>query len=226
MAVTDARGSVVETYNYTPYGEIIDGEYREDIPFLYNGQYGVSTDSNGLCYMRARYYNVEIKRFINQDVLLGVLGRVSSLNRYAYVEGNPISYLDPFGLAIEVLQKFVSVVSVVISGLKLLRFIAPEAMKAVEIALSITSITLDIIQIVRYGGEKSRIKALVYDISSAVYDSFLPFLNTNLSLIEKTLGETAVTKSVHKVFNIAMDYMDAGVSYLVNVLLSILGYNQ
>ncbi|MCR5701710.1 MAG: RHS repeat-associated core domain-containing protein [Lachnospiraceae bacterium] len=98
MAVTDAKGSVVETYNYTPYGELIDGEYRQDIPFLYNGQYGVTTDSNGLYYMRARYYNVDIKRFINQDVLLGVLERVSSLNRYAYVEGNPVSYLDPFGL--------------------------------------------------------------------------------------------------------------------------------
>ncbi len=98
MAVTDVKGSVVETYNYTPYGELIEGEYREDIPFLYNGQYGVTTDSNGLYYMRARYYNIEIKRFINQDVLLGVLERVSSLNRYAYVEGNPISYLDPFGL--------------------------------------------------------------------------------------------------------------------------------
>ena len=98
MAVTDAKGDIVETYNYTPYGELIDGEYREDIPFLYNGQYGVTTDSNGLYYMRARYYNADIKRFINQDVLLGVLERVSSLNRYAYVEGNPISYLDPFGL--------------------------------------------------------------------------------------------------------------------------------
>ena len=98
MAVTDADGSVIETYHYTPYGELIDGEYREDIPFLYNGQYGVTTDGNGLYYMRARYYNVEIKRFINQDVLLGVLERISSLNRYAYVEGNPVSYLDPFGL--------------------------------------------------------------------------------------------------------------------------------
>ncbi|MBE5923665.1 MAG: RHS repeat-associated core domain-containing protein [Lachnospiraceae bacterium] len=98
MAVTDARGNIVETYNYTPYGELIDGEYRQDVPFLYNGQYGVTTDSNGLYYMRARYYNVDIKRFINQDVLLGVLERVSSLNRYAYVEGNPVSYLDPFGL--------------------------------------------------------------------------------------------------------------------------------
>ena len=98
MAVTDGKGVLVETYNYTPYGELIEGDYTQQIPFLYNGQYGVITDGNGLYYMRARYYNVEIKRFINQDVLLGVLERISSLNRYAYVEGNPVSYLDPFGL--------------------------------------------------------------------------------------------------------------------------------
>ena len=123
MAVTDAKGNVVETYNYTPYGELIDGEYREDIPFLYNGQYGVTTDSNGLYYMRARYYNVEIKRFINQDVLLGVLERVSSLNRYAYVEGNPVSFLDPFGLEkiayYTEMHEELSVISTVIVALQL-----------------------------------------------------------------------------------------------------------
>ena len=123
MAVTDAKGSIVERYNYTPYGELIDGEYREDIPFLYNGQYGVTTDSNGLYYMRARYYNVEIKRFINQDVLLGVLERISSLNRYAYVEGNPISYLDPFGLEkiayYTEMHEELSVISTVIVALQL-----------------------------------------------------------------------------------------------------------
>ena len=48
--------------------------------------------------MRARYYNIDIKRFINQDILTGSIDSSKSLNRYAYVEGNPISYLDPFGL--------------------------------------------------------------------------------------------------------------------------------
>mgnify|MGYP003296650309 CR=1 FL=1 len=98
MAVTDAEGMKVASYNYSPYGELLEGEYDENIQFLYNGQYGVTTDGNGLYYMRARYYNVDIKRFVNQDVLTGTLERISSLNRYSYVEGNPISYLDPFGL--------------------------------------------------------------------------------------------------------------------------------
>ncbi len=98
MAVTDQNGALIAKYNYSPYGELIEGEYDENIQFLYNGQYGVVTDGNGLYYMRARYYNVDIKRFINQDVLTGTLERISSLNRFSYVEGNPVSYLDPFGL--------------------------------------------------------------------------------------------------------------------------------
>ena len=61
--------------------------------------YGVSTDSNGLYYMRARYYNVDIKRFISQDILTGSIASSPSLNRYSYVQGNPISLTDPFGLS-------------------------------------------------------------------------------------------------------------------------------
>ena len=69
------------------------------IIFLYNGQLGVVTDANGLYYMRARYYSPEIKRFINQDVLTGSITDSPTLNRYAYVNGNPISFNDPFGLS-------------------------------------------------------------------------------------------------------------------------------
>ena len=66
--------------------------------FLYNDKYVVAIDNNRLYYMCAHYYNISIKRFINQDVVIGHLDATSSLNRYAYCEGNPVSYLDPFGL--------------------------------------------------------------------------------------------------------------------------------
>ena len=68
------------------------------IEYLYNGQYGVSTGQNGLYYMRARYYNQDIKRFINRDVVSGEITNSGSLNRYCYVQGNPVSLTDPFGL--------------------------------------------------------------------------------------------------------------------------------
>ncbi|MGE5416360.1 MAG: RHS repeat-associated core domain-containing protein, partial [Acidobacteriota bacterium] len=81
-----------------PYGELVYRLGTTSTPFLYNGRDGVMSDSNGLYYMRARYYNPEILRFINQDVLLGNVSSSQTLNRYAYVNGEPVSFVDPFGL--------------------------------------------------------------------------------------------------------------------------------
>ncbi|MDQ2085630.1 PKD domain-containing protein [Herbivorax sp. ANBcel31] len=100
-AITDSDGVVTDTYEYAPYGELIRREGDTDTPFLFNGRDGVMTDDNGLYYMRARYYNPEIKRFINQDVLQGNIMDGRSLNRYAYANGSPISLVDPFGLCPE-----------------------------------------------------------------------------------------------------------------------------
>ena len=104
-AVTDQNGNIKYRYDYSAYGDLIEGEYGQ-IAFLFNGQYGVMSDDNGLYYMRARYYNIDIKRFINQDVITGSIDSSPSLNRYAYVEGNPVSYLDPFGLEAVDTSKF------------------------------------------------------------------------------------------------------------------------
>ena len=57
-------------------------------------EYGVQTDPNGLLYMRARYYNPYISRFINADPS----GFNGGLNFYAFCNDNPISQEDPFGL--------------------------------------------------------------------------------------------------------------------------------
>ena len=48
--------------------------------------------------MRARYYDTDINRFINQDILTGSPLESQSLNRYAYCQGNPVTQSDPFGL--------------------------------------------------------------------------------------------------------------------------------
>ncbi|MCM1499074.1 MAG: PKD domain-containing protein [Clostridium sp.] len=95
--ITAKDGHAVERFSYGTYGELLKGPITK-IRFLYNGSYGVATDSNGLYYMRARYYNPDIKRFINQDIKVGDIGSSQSLNRYAYCEGNPVSMVDPFGL--------------------------------------------------------------------------------------------------------------------------------
>ena len=60
--------------------------------------FGVMTDESGLYYMRARYYSPLLKRFVNRDVLVGGVGEGQSLNRFAFVTGRPVSWVDPFGL--------------------------------------------------------------------------------------------------------------------------------
>ena len=96
--VTDITGAVKARFQYGTYGELLSAN-NLCLKFLYNGKYGVATDENGLYYMRARYYNVSIKRFINRDVVTGSISNSQSLNRYSYVQGNPINLLDPFGLS-------------------------------------------------------------------------------------------------------------------------------
>ena len=94
IALTDGTGNVTDQMGYTAYGMLVNHVGTNDTPFLYNGRYGVQTDANGLLCMRARYYNPFLCRFINPDPS----GFSGGLNWYAYANGNPISFIDPFGL--------------------------------------------------------------------------------------------------------------------------------
>ena len=46
-----------------------------------------------------------LMRFINQDIVTGDISNSNSLNRYTYVEGNPATLIDPFGLCAEKYDK-------------------------------------------------------------------------------------------------------------------------
>jgi len=64
-------------------------------PFKYAGQVGIIDEGNNLYYMRARYYDANLGRFISEDPA----GFIDGTNLYAYVGGNPIMLVDPSGLA-------------------------------------------------------------------------------------------------------------------------------
>ena len=95
--VTGASGS---TFAYDTYGKLLSRTGTSAILFGFNGRDGVITDTNGLIYMRARYYSPEMKRFINADVVPGEISNAITLNRFAYANGNPVSLIDPFGLSV------------------------------------------------------------------------------------------------------------------------------
>jgi RHS repeat-associated protein len=96
VVLTDSSSQVTKRFQYSPYGLRLSGD-ASITPFLFNGMYGVMSDSNGLYYMRARYYSPKIRRFVNQDILLGNVASGQTLNQYAYVNGNPVSFIDPEG---------------------------------------------------------------------------------------------------------------------------------
>lgn len=86
------------TYDYSNKLIIADGHtytYNADVLRIRN------LCENGIIYMRARYYSPEMKKFINADIVAGSITNAVTLNRFAYANGNPVSFVDPFGLSPE-----------------------------------------------------------------------------------------------------------------------------
>ncbi|WP_438799336.1 RHS repeat-associated core domain-containing protein [Brevibacillus laterosporus] len=97
--LSDWGGRVTDRYSYGVYGELEQHDGTTSQPFCYNGRDGVMTDPNGLYYMRARYYHPGLKRFLNRDILRGDVTEGQTFNRFAYVNGDPVGFIDPLGLA-------------------------------------------------------------------------------------------------------------------------------
>ena len=76
-SLSGAGGSLVDTYDYTPFGTLLASTGSVGNPFQYAGGWGVTTGADGLD-MRARYYDPATGRFITADPL-GVPRRHQSL---------------------------------------------------------------------------------------------------------------------------------------------------
>ncbi len=96
-ALTDESGNIVAQYQYDAWGNIISmsGTMAESNTIRYAG-YKYDNET-GLYYLRARYFDSEIGRFLTRDTFHGFEDDQQSLNRYAYTKNNPIMYTDPTG---------------------------------------------------------------------------------------------------------------------------------
>lgn len=105
--VTDAQGQPEEFHVFEPYGEEYTLTSSLD-PFRFTGHerdLGKPNPTNrtqaaadDVDYMHARHYAPLFGRFLSVDPVRGQGGAPQTWNRYAYALGNPILYLDPFGL--------------------------------------------------------------------------------------------------------------------------------
>jgi len=93
--LTDTQGEITLAKSYAPYGEVANSAGSAVSPFAFTGE---QVDASGLTYLRARYYSSGDGRFLTRDTWMGEYNRPLSLNRWGYVEGNPVNYIDPSGL--------------------------------------------------------------------------------------------------------------------------------
>ncbi|MBK8395579.1 MAG: RHS repeat-associated core domain-containing protein [Leptospiraceae bacterium] len=102
--ITDGNGNVVtgkdsegkSHISYKPYGEILrtDSGGPDISKFKFTGQ--EEDKESGLMYYKARYYDPMIGRFLQADSVI-MPESTFGMNRYMYVDGNPMKYRDPDG---------------------------------------------------------------------------------------------------------------------------------
>jgi RHS repeat-associated protein len=95
--VTNQGGSQVRVIRYDPWGysQASWGSGTALVKYTYTGkEFDAGT---GLMYYGARYYDPALGRFISADTVVPEPGNPQALNRYAYVNNNPLKYTDPSG---------------------------------------------------------------------------------------------------------------------------------
>lgn len=119
--VKNAQGDVVGIYNslgylkvsytYYPWGKLLSvvsdfGQYERDISLLNPFRYRVCYYDNetGLYYLKSRYYDPEVGRFINCDDVnyIGLTESELCYNPFAYCENEPIICEDSNGNAFSI----------------------------------------------------------------------------------------------------------------------------
>ena len=97
LFMTNDAGQVTNQYAYTPYGAVLASETPVANPFMFAGQIGHYTEAdNGLCLMRARWYDPVLGRFLSRDPNNASNSPLET-NPYSYARGNPFMFLDPTG---------------------------------------------------------------------------------------------------------------------------------
>ena len=88
--ITDEERKLRNHYQYNAFGAGLDASEALPNRIRYTGQQ--YDEQTGQYYLQARYYNLVLGRFMQEDVYPG-----DGLNLYAYCANNPVIYYDPSG---------------------------------------------------------------------------------------------------------------------------------
>jgi RHS repeat-associated protein len=92
--LTNGPGAVVATYRADEWGVPMVSSGSSAQPFGFTAE---PVDATGLIYLRARYYEPTLGLFSSRDRWPGTPLQPQTLNRFAYVGGNPTTLTDPSG---------------------------------------------------------------------------------------------------------------------------------
>ncbi|MFF2890595.1 RHS repeat-associated core domain-containing protein [Paenibacillus sp. NPDC057967] len=96
VELRDSSGNLrLNQYDYDIFGNMTVQKELIPQPFKYSGEMTDSTTE--LQYLRARWYDPSIGRFVGEDTYEGDILNPLTLNLYTYVINNPLSYVDPSG---------------------------------------------------------------------------------------------------------------------------------
>ena len=95
--VLDASGNTVASYTYNAWGKVLTatGAMAGINPIRYRGYY-FDTDT-GLYYLKSRYYDPQIARFVNADGLTSTGQGVIGCNMFTYCGNCPTMFVDSDG---------------------------------------------------------------------------------------------------------------------------------
>ena len=96
MGITyDAWGNFTDTISSQDVPPSIEQSIALGLPFRYRSYYYDS--ETGFYYLKSRYYDPQIRRFINADGYVNANGDLNGFNMFAYCSNNPVMYVDPNG---------------------------------------------------------------------------------------------------------------------------------
>ena len=117
VAITDSNGIVQERLSFDAWGKRRKASTQELLATAKTDPFNFTTnpfalkssftskgftghqqlDGVGIIHMGGRIYDAELGRFLQADPFVQDRTNSQALNRYAYVENNPLSYTDPTG---------------------------------------------------------------------------------------------------------------------------------
>lgn len=216
-ALADESGKVTDKYVYDAFGNFISSYGSTKNDFLFCGeQFDPVT---GLYYLRARYMNPSVGRFITMDSYEGSIDDPVSLHKYLYANANPVSNSDPSGYKNVMEFQVTTGIQGIINKIAM-----PNPKALLDMVGGIFDVGRDVISTIKDGKEKNLDTA---EIAINVAAGLITSLATNLSCLITQffppvgyilMGVAAIVVGLVAAYNFSQGNTGMGIAQVINLV--------